>query len=150
MSAHLAGITAPIYARPTAAPPHRAPPPAARARGAAAIVSTEDLTSFRSGVKAERARWARVLASSAFTGAPVAGAHLLAVTDMSAGDIIGSLRQIAADEKAAPREHAAAIADRWSAAFQHMRAAAASSDGPRPPQDAIQRWSAAFKRAGGG
>jgi hypothetical protein len=66
----------------------------------------------------ERARWSKVLGSSAFASAPPVAAHLLASTDMPAEAIIGSLRQIAADAKAAPAAREAAISDRWGAAFK--------------------------------
>jgi hypothetical protein len=61
-----------------------------------------------------------VLDSKAFILQPVVGAHLLASTSQPASEIIASLRQVTADAAAAPREQAAAMADRWAMAFQRM------------------------------
>jgi hypothetical protein len=144
--AQLAGITAPVHAvRQTTA----APRPAARV-AAAPDPSAYDRQDFQAGVEQERRRWASVLGSRAFSLQPVVAAHLLANTSQPAGEIIASLRQVAAYASAAPREQAAAIADRWSAAFKRMEASAASADGPRPSRGVEQRWDAAFKRSAGG
>ncbi len=146
MSVHLAGITTPIYARP-APTMQRAAHPGPRSPGQVIASSTTSDSAFRSGVAQERSRWAKVFSSKAFGAQPVAAAHLLAGTDMSAGDIIGSLRQIAADVKAGPAAREASIADRWAAAFERARAAD-DADGPRPSRAVAQRWGAALKRAG--
>jgi hypothetical protein len=111
-----------------------APRPAARsgaspAARSVAEPSAADRQAFRAGVEQERRRWASVLGSRAFTLEPAIAAHLLAWSNHPAGEIIKMIRQISADSAAAPREQAAAIADRWSAAFQRMEAAAASADG---------------------
>jgi hypothetical protein len=140
--AQLAGITAPVYAARQSTAAQR---PVARV-AASPAPSAEDRQGFRAGVQQERARWTAVLASKSFAGNPAVAAHLLANTSMSAGEITASLRQIAADTAAAPREQAAAIAERWNAAFRRMEAA--TGDAPRPSREIAGRWAAAVKRAG--
>jgi hypothetical protein len=143
--AQFAGITTPVHAvRQTSV---ASPRQVARATPSPAP-SAQDRQDFQAGVLQERRRWASVLSSRAFTLQPVVAAHLLANSSQLAGEIITAVRQISTDSAAAPREQAATIADRWSAAFKRMEATAASGDGPRPSTQIEQRWDAAAKRAG--
>jgi hypothetical protein len=115
--AQFAGITTPVHAaRQTSV---AAPRQVARATPSPAPWA-HDRQEFQAGVRQERRRWARVLGSKAFILQPVVGAHLLASTSQPASEIIASLRQVTADAAAAPREQAAAVADRWAMAFQRM------------------------------
>ena len=94
-------------ARPRVAP---APTPAP------APISTEARATSRASTRRERNRWKAVVYSSAFESAPAVGAHLLAGTDMPSAAIVGLLRAIATDEKAASMASPEGIARRWAAA----------------------------------
>ena len=95
-----------------AAPPARPRTAAAKPAPAPTPLSPE----ARAAARTERRRWASVIHTAEFATNPAIGAHLLAGTSKPPSEIIGLLRTIAADDKAARDASPAGIAARWESA----------------------------------